>query len=519
MSQVFISYSRVDDKFTDQLIDRIQQAFPDLKIWRDNGHHGLVGGDNWWDEILHAIDESDIFIYVLSNESIQSLYCQAEFTEARRLRKRIITIQARDRTELTDALGDIQFIDMKDGVDNPASLMRLNAAINKQLGLAKKSRPLWTPKTAKPGKDKQPIRDASAPDITTAPLVVPNAEQSALKIARAGLRWQIILGIAGLVVALFIGLLPIVSEQIKTTNETAVANAQMASTPNPIQKVQTLDAQATEQQAALVITQDNMTAQARLNAISSATAQVTVDAIASANARMNEYATLTALASFTPPTQTPTITPTKMPTATLTPLPTSVVGNNILVTFRDDFTESKPSRWQSWEENPNLKNENGELVIKGRGANDGIYRDLYINKNHGILILFRQSGLSGGVRLEKGTWNTNSWREWSWATWSGIYSKIGTEKEKTYSFPFIGAGSSYYLMFRIGDNGHFYTQIWAKNATQFSANIDQVPYGNSEDNAWKFLIQVDEGTFRADFYEELIFPENYVMPNTPPIIP
>ena len=109
MAQVFISYSRVDAEFVAVFIRRLQRAFPDLKIWHDQAPHGLIGGGNWWNDILTAIAASDVFVYILSNESVNSLYCQAEFTEARRLQKRIITVQARDRTELTDDLDDIHY--------------------------------------------------------------------------------------------------------------------------------------------------------------------------------------------------------------------------------------------------------------------------------------------------------------------------------------------------------------------------------------------------------------------------
>jgi hypothetical protein len=190
--KLFISYSRIDTAFVERLMKRIQQAFPQLTLWHDQSPHGLIGGDNWWDEILRAIAESDVFVYVLSNESVKSLYCQAEFTEARRLQKRIITIQARDKTELTDELDDIQFIDMKNGPDDPDALPGLFAAITKQLGLSKHSRPLWKPATPKPRKEVPPTRAADAPEVETPPLERPTAELEALRLARSGVRWQII---------------------------------------------------------------------------------------------------------------------------------------------------------------------------------------------------------------------------------------------------------------------------------------------------------------------------------------
>ena len=118
MAKIFISYSRVDLAFVEQLYKRLQQMRPTATIWYDKAPHGLLGGDNWWNTILDAIAASDVFIYVLSNESVQSKYCQAEFDEARRLVKQIITIQARDKIERIDDFDDIQLIDMKNGTND-----------------------------------------------------------------------------------------------------------------------------------------------------------------------------------------------------------------------------------------------------------------------------------------------------------------------------------------------------------------------------------------------------------------
>jgi formylglycine-generating enzyme required for sulfatase activity len=109
---------------------------------------------------------------VLSNESVQSKYCQAEFDEARRLVKQIITIQARDRTKLSGELADIQYVDMKNGVDDPDALAGLSGALERQLGLAKRLRPFSRRRTPKPVDDPPPERSASAPEVDTPTLQV-----------------------------------------------------------------------------------------------------------------------------------------------------------------------------------------------------------------------------------------------------------------------------------------------------------------------------------------------------------
>jgi hypothetical protein len=82
MTQIFLSYSRVDLGFVEKLYTCLEHMFPDFELWYDKSPHGLLGGDNWWQSILNAIAKSDIFIYILTNESVNSIYCQAEFAEA-----------------------------------------------------------------------------------------------------------------------------------------------------------------------------------------------------------------------------------------------------------------------------------------------------------------------------------------------------------------------------------------------------------------------------------------------------
>ncbi|MCD4685758.1 MAG: SUMF1/EgtB/PvdO family nonheme iron enzyme [Anaerolineae bacterium] len=133
---------------------------------------------------MNAVAASDIFIYVLSNEAVQSKYCQAEFEEARRLQKCIITIQARDRTKLTGALGDIHYVDMQHGVDDGAAVARLGGALERQAGLAKRRRPKWQPRTPKPSDEELVSRPADAPDVDTPTLQLSVVEQTLMHAPR-----------------------------------------------------------------------------------------------------------------------------------------------------------------------------------------------------------------------------------------------------------------------------------------------------------------------------------------------
>ncbi|MCA9909111.1 MAG: toll/interleukin-1 receptor domain-containing protein, partial [Anaerolineae bacterium] len=146
MPKLFVSYSRSDTDFTVLVIERLRRIYNLPNVWYDDDLHG---GVHWWKAILSEIAECDVFIYLLSNESVTSPYCQAEFTEAQRLQKPIVTVQIRDNTQLSDDLSEIQYVDMKRGLDDE-NLARLIRAINEQSALAKKRRALCAPPTSMP---------------------------------------------------------------------------------------------------------------------------------------------------------------------------------------------------------------------------------------------------------------------------------------------------------------------------------------------------------------------------------
>lgn len=128
----FISYSRVDREFAERFAARLQRIFPSTSVWYDAD---IFGGASWWNEVLTEVKRCDIFFYLLSNESIESPYCQAEFREAQRLQKRVLPILVRPRTKLklVGDIANIQYVDMARGIDDPQALAMLTASIQYQL--------------------------------------------------------------------------------------------------------------------------------------------------------------------------------------------------------------------------------------------------------------------------------------------------------------------------------------------------------------------------------------------------
>jgi tetratricopeptide (TPR) repeat protein len=92
MSDVFISYSRLDKDFVGQLRDALTQNEQDVWIdWED-----IPPSQSWWNEIQKGIAKANNFVLVLSPNSMSSPICQMEIEYARELKKRIIPVLHQD---------------------------------------------------------------------------------------------------------------------------------------------------------------------------------------------------------------------------------------------------------------------------------------------------------------------------------------------------------------------------------------------------------------------------------------
>ena len=105
---VFISYSRSDSDFVNDLANRLREA--GCKVWQDIS--GLRGGQTWASEIDRAVRDSDALIVVLSPESSASEWVQKETLLAMKLHKPIVPILLRE-TEIPVQLINLQFVDFR----------------------------------------------------------------------------------------------------------------------------------------------------------------------------------------------------------------------------------------------------------------------------------------------------------------------------------------------------------------------------------------------------------------------
>jgi len=88
MAQVFISYSRKDLSFVEQLVADLKDAGFD--VWYDVS--GLRGGSRWMFEIEKALRESQFAIFVLSPDSIASEWVEREFLFASNRKLKLIPV-------------------------------------------------------------------------------------------------------------------------------------------------------------------------------------------------------------------------------------------------------------------------------------------------------------------------------------------------------------------------------------------------------------------------------------------
>ena len=117
--KLFISYAHVDRYRVNELVEILRDA--SYEPWFD---HRLLPGQDWKAELLRAVKMCDAFLYALSPESVESEWCQWEFSQAVEMGKPIIPVLLQARTKLPDAISRFQFADFSDG-PTPRSVARL----------------------------------------------------------------------------------------------------------------------------------------------------------------------------------------------------------------------------------------------------------------------------------------------------------------------------------------------------------------------------------------------------------
>lgn len=134
--RAFISYSRTDQSFLINFVQLVRAVYGNDSVWFDED---ILGGEDWWKKILGEIKKCDIFIYLISNESLESSYCQDEMKEALRLNKQILPVIIRQLNpsypgnvapDLITILTSTQYVDLTNQHDAKA-IAKLYAALRR----------------------------------------------------------------------------------------------------------------------------------------------------------------------------------------------------------------------------------------------------------------------------------------------------------------------------------------------------------------------------------------------------
>jgi hypothetical protein len=134
-AKVFISYSRDDIDFADQLVAALEGTGFDPLIDR----HSIPGGEDWKAQLRHMIVEADSVVFVLSPRSAASKLCEWEVEEADQLNKRVIPIvcASLESISVPPRLAIRNYIyfyaEPKEGSGLLSGLARLVAALNTDL--------------------------------------------------------------------------------------------------------------------------------------------------------------------------------------------------------------------------------------------------------------------------------------------------------------------------------------------------------------------------------------------------
>ncbi|HEX3053052.1 MAG TPA: SUMF1/EgtB/PvdO family nonheme iron enzyme [Aggregatilineaceae bacterium] len=302
MARIFISYSRADHQFVTDLVPLLRRVYGINCLWYD---HEINGGNDWWQLILVQIAQCELFIYLISNESLRSPYCQAELREALRLNKRFLPIIVRPKTkypgrhaaDIRDVLQRTQYVDMSYGFKNPEILSELYASINDLL--------------------------SQIPDIPSSPNSSDPVEQPQVLDERTILRlpWSLLAAVVAMVVIAFVIVIlaQIGGDDDKESGRKTTKIVQVTGTPEPtltFTDLPTLTSTPTHTPT-LSATDQEATIQALMNLAAiedaqtvQAAEQQTADALTATVQMAGSYdletaTALTAIAALWTPTPTP----------------------------------------------------------------------------------------------------------------------------------------------------------------------------------------------------------------------
>src|SRR5688572_30263852 len=140
MTSLFISYSRKDIESARRLTEAFKGQ--DWNFWID--WEGIPPTVDWWKEIEKGIEESDVFIFLISPDSSKSKVCKQEIEHAAKNGKRLIPVVVRDIkvAEAPAELSPLNWIFLREVDDFESAFGKLMSAIKTDYDWVQKHRQL-----------------------------------------------------------------------------------------------------------------------------------------------------------------------------------------------------------------------------------------------------------------------------------------------------------------------------------------------------------------------------------------
>jgi len=125
LRKLFVSYARENKPDVDQLVEHLRTMGYDT--WVDAA---LRGGQDWWDEILDRIADTDVVIAIYSSAALNSTACGREFEWATALGKPVIPVAVEPPpTALPSRFARRQIIDYSQPAQRDRAALQLQGAL------------------------------------------------------------------------------------------------------------------------------------------------------------------------------------------------------------------------------------------------------------------------------------------------------------------------------------------------------------------------------------------------------
>ena len=125
MRKLFVSYARENKPDVDQLVEHL--ATMGYETWVDAA---LRGGQDWWEEILDRIADTDVVIAIYSSAALNSTACAREYEWATALGKPVVPVAVEPPpSALPSRFARRQIVDYSQPLQRPSAALKLQGAL------------------------------------------------------------------------------------------------------------------------------------------------------------------------------------------------------------------------------------------------------------------------------------------------------------------------------------------------------------------------------------------------------